>query len=157
MHAWWMSHIDRLLLIYDGGTHRTMVIPFWHSFKRKTINTLLWLDEDGTAPISELKLFRLYQQSLRGLIKQDGERIVLIMRDMVQKLPPFVVNHRITKIKTRFFNYFGEEHVMDIDLLIWELSLTSFHWWRWWEVIVLDLLLIILFNNCCSMLVHHCT
>jgi len=87
-------------------------------FQEKTINTLLSLDEDGTAPISELKLFRLYQQSLRGLIKQDGERIVLIMRDMVQKLPPFVVNHRITKIKTRFFNYFGEEHVMDIDLLI---------------------------------------
>ena len=75
-----MSHIDRLLLIYDGSTHGTMVIPFWHSFKRKTINTLLSLDEDGTAPISELKLLSLYQQSLRELIKQDGERIVLIMR-----------------------------------------------------------------------------
>ena len=49
-----------------------MVIPSWCSFKAKTMNTLLSLDEDGTAPISDLKLV--------------GLRIALMVKDMAENL-----------------------------------------------------------------------
>ena len=79
-----------------------MVNLSWCYFNRKTLS----LDEDGTAPISNFKLFNLHQQSLGGLFKQDRGRMALMVRDMAEILYQFVVNQRISQIKFKILQLF---------------------------------------------------
>ena len=84
MDVWWMLHNDYTLQLYHVVNDISYGEPFLVLFQWKPMNTLLSLDQAGTAPISDLELVNLYQRSLGELFKQDRGRMALMVRDMAE-------------------------------------------------------------------------